>query len=214
MEGSMEMNEHEYAPRRTWMTSALIAVNILCFLYLEIAGSSEDVRFMLEHGAMYTPLVIENHEYYRLVTAMFMHFGIEHLVNNMLVLFVLGDNLERALGKMKYLIFYLLCGIGSNFASMMIHMHDAQQYVGAGASGAIFGVIGGLLYVVARNRGRLENLSSRQLVVTVLFSLYFGYTSTGVDNAAHVSGLIIGILLGLLFYRKRRIGKEKNIYEL
>lgn len=211
-EGSIKMNENEYAPRRAWMTSALIAVNILCFLYLEIAGSSEDVKFMLEHGAMYTPLVLEEHEYYRLFTAMFMHFGIEHLVNNMLVLFVLGDNLERALGKIRYLIFYLLCGVGSNFVSMIVHMGDAQQYVGAGASGAIFGVIGGLLYIVARNRGRLEDLSSRQLVVTILFSLYFGYTSTGVDNVAHISGLVIGIILGLIFYRKQR--NEKDRYEL
>lgn len=96
-------------------------------------------------------------------------------------------------------------------ASMMIHMNDAQQYVGAGASGAIFGVIGGLLYVVARNRGHLEDLSSRQLVVTILFSLYFGYTSTGVDNVAHVSGLIIGILLGFFFIGNREVGKKSLI---
>ena len=60
---------------------------------------------MLQHGAMYGPCVLEDHEYYRLLTSMFMHFGINHIVNNMLVLFVLGDNLERALGKVKYLLF-------------------------------------------------------------------------------------------------------------
>ena len=66
---------------------------------------------------MYGPFVLQGHEYYRLLTSMFMHFGINHIVNNMLVLFVLGDNLERALGKVKYLIFYLICGVGANAVS-------------------------------------------------------------------------------------------------
>ena len=62
---------------------------------------------MIEKGALYLPLLIEKKQYYRLITSVFMHFGINHLLNNMLVLFVLGDNLERALGHLKYLLFYL-----------------------------------------------------------------------------------------------------------
>ena len=73
--------------------------------------------------------------------------------------------------------------------------------VSAGASGAIFGVVGGLIYVVGVNRGRLEDLSSVQLLILAAITLYLGFTSTGVDNAAHVGGLVIGIFLGLLFYR-------------
>ena len=76
--------------------------------------------------------------------------------------------------------------------------------VSAGASGAIFGVIGGLLYAVAVNKGRLEDLSTRQLVVMIAFSLYFGFTSVGIDNAAHISGLVLGILFGGILYRKPR----------
>lgn len=90
---------------RAWVNGTLIVLNILYFLYLELTGSTEDAYFMLDHGAMYGPFILENHEYYRLLTSIFMHFGIDHIVNNMLVLFVLGDNLERALGKVKYLIF-------------------------------------------------------------------------------------------------------------
>ena len=90
---------------RAWVNGTLIVLNILYFLYLELTGSTEDAYFMLEHGAMYGPFVLRGHEYYRLLTSMFMHFGINHIVNNMLVLFVLGDNLERALGKVKYLIY-------------------------------------------------------------------------------------------------------------
>lgn len=187
--------------KRASVNGILIAANVLVFLYLEITGSSEDAYFMYTKGAMLASAVLEDGEYYRLLTAMFMHFGISHLLNNMLILFVLGDNLERALGHFKYLIFYLACGIGSNYISMMLKGADAMV-VSAGASGAIFGVIGGLLYAVSVNRGRLEDLSTRQLGIMVILSLYFGFTSTGVDNAAHVSGLVLGIVFGIILYRR------------
>lgn len=190
-------------PRRrpAYFNGVLIAVNILYFFWLEFHGSTENAAFMVEHGAMYVPLVVREGEYYRLLTAVFMHFGISHLVNNMVILFVLGDNLERALGKVKYLVFYLICGVGANVFSMVVSIREYELAVSAGASGAIFGVIGGLLYVVIRNRGRLEDLSTRQLALFVACSLYFGFTSTGIDNAAHVGGLVLGFLLAAIFYR-------------
>ena len=187
--------------KKAYVNGLLIALNVLFFLYLEITGSSENAYFMYTKGAMSAPAVLEDGEYYRLLTAMFMHFGIRHIMNNMLVLFVLGDNLERALGHVKYLIFYLLCGIGSNWVSMMAHPTDTMT-LSAGASGAIFGVVGGLLYVVTANKGRLEDLSTRQLVIMIFFSLYLGYTSTGVDNTAHLSGLVIGIVLAIILYHR------------
>ena len=187
--------------KKAYVNGLLIALNVLFFLYLEITDSSEDAYFMYTKGAMFAPAVLEDGEYYRLLTAMFMHFGIRHIMNNMLVLFVIGDNLERALGHVKYLIFYLLCGIGSNWVSMMAHSTDTMT-VSAGASGAIFGVVGGLLYVVTANKGRLEDLSTRQLVIMIFFSLYLGYTSTGVDNTAHLSGLVIGIVLAIILYHR------------
>lgn len=190
-------------PRRrpAYINGVLIAVNILYFFWLEFHGSTENAAFMVEHGAMYVPLVVREGEYYRLLTAVFMHFGISHLVNNMVILFVLGDNLERALGKVKYLVFYLICGVGANVFSMVVSIREYELAVSAGASGAIFGVIGGLLYVVIRNRGRLEDLSTRQLALFVACSLYFGFTSTGIDNAAHVGGLVLGFLLAAIFYK-------------
>lgn len=189
------------ARKRSWVNGTLIILNIAYFLYLEIVGSSENTLFMLRHGAMYAPMIIQNREYYRLLTAVFMHFGIHHIINNMLVLFVLGDNLERALGKVKYLFFYLICGIGANVVSLYVETKRSMQVVGAGASGAVFGVVGGLLYVVAVNKGHLEDLSTRQLVVMILFSLYSGFIRDGVNNVAHISGLVIGIVLAILFYR-------------
>lgn len=192
------MEQHHRKP--AYVNNALIAVSILYYFWLEFHGSTENAVFMVNHGAMYTPLVVEEGEYYRLLTSVFMHFGISHLVNNMVIQFVLGDNLERALGRIKYLVFYLICGVGANIFSMVVSINDYEQAVSAGASGAIFGVIGGLLYVVIRNRGRLEDLSTRQLVLFIVCSLYFGFSSTGIDNAAHIGGLVLGFLLAAIFY--------------
>lgn len=91
---------------------------------------------MVAHGAMYAPLVIEKGEYYRLITSVFMHFGISHIMNNMLILFILGDNLERALGHIKYLFFYLICGVGANIVSMAVNLGEYRNVVSAGASGS------------------------------------------------------------------------------
>lgn len=187
--------------KRACVNTALIAANVLFFLYLEIAGSSEDAYFMYKKGAILASAVLAEGEYYRLFTAMFMHFGIRHIVNNMIVLFALGDNLERALGHIKYLLFYLICGIGSNWISVLLTDRN-ELIVSAGASGAIFGVVGGLLYAVTVNRGQLEDLSSRQLIIMIVLSLYLGFTDQGVDNIAHVSGLLIGVLLGAVLYRR------------
>ncbi len=198
--------------RRAYITGGLMAANILYFLYLEIAGSSEDTLFMLKHGAMFAPLVLEHGQYYRLLTSTFMHFGIRHLTNNMLMLFLLGDNLERALGKVKYLVFYLLCGIGANVVSMLVNLSSPYALVAAGASGAIFGIIGGLLYAVLINHGHLEDLNTFQLLVMILFSLYLGFTGGGVDNAAHIAGLLIGFVLAALLYRPPKPAKPDVPY--
>ncbi len=193
---------NSYRKNIAYVNIGLILINIIYFFYLEIVGSTESITFMVKHGAMNAPLVLEGGQYYRLLTSIFMHFGINHIMNNMLILFILGDNLERALGHVKYLLFYLFCGIGSNIISMLVKMEDNWNVVSAGASGAIFGVVGGLLYAVAINRGRLEDLSTRQLVMVVVCTLYFGFTSSGVDNVAHVAGLLIGIVMGAVLYRR------------
>ena len=199
--------------KTAYINILLIAINVLYFIFLEMTGSSENSLFMIQHGAMYEPLVTENGEYYRLLTSIFMHFGINHIVNNMLMLFILGDNMERALGHIKYLFFYLICGVGANIASMTVNVMNKELVVSAGASGAIFGVIGGLLYAVAVNHGRLEDLSTRQLVVVILCSLYFGFTSGGVDNVAHIAGLLIGIVMAMLLYRKPKPVYEDRLWE-
>ena len=190
--------------RREPATIFLIILNALVFLVSESAGSSQDVMHMLDLGAAYTPLITENGEVYRLFTSMFLHFGISHLMNNMLVLFVLGSRLERAVGKLRFLAVYLFGGTAANIISMFLELKTGEYSVSAGASGAVFAVMGAMIYIVLRNRGRLEDLTVRQILIMAAFSLYFGFTSTGVDNAAHVGGLLAGLVLAALLYHPRR----------
>ncbi|MDO4787877.1 MAG: rhomboid family intramembrane serine protease [Johnsonella sp.] len=184
-----------------WM---IIILNILIFLFIEAVDSTESAHTMLRYGAGNMFYIVEQKEYWRLLTSVFLHFGISHISNNMLVLFMLGDNMERALGHLKYAIFYLCCGVGANIASLFFHIDRYPMTVNAGASGAIFGVVGGLLWAVMRNRGRLEDLTTKRLIILLVLTLYFGFTSSGVDNAAHISGAIIGFLLSMILYRKPR----------
>ena len=88
--------EYRKTTTPSYVNFYLIAANVIYFLFVEWKGSTEDVECMLQWGAMFKPAIVEGKQYWRLFTAMFMHFGIRHLVNNMLILFVLGDNLERA----------------------------------------------------------------------------------------------------------------------
>ena len=190
--------------RKEPVTFILILINVLVFLVSDLTGYSQDVMHMLDLGAAYTPLITEGGEVYRLFTGMFLHFGIAHLLNNMLVLFVLGSRLERAAGKIRFLVIYLLGGVAGNVISLLLELDSGDYSVSAGASGAVFAVMGAMIYIVVRNRGWLEDLSWRQIVVMALFSLYFGFASSGVDNAAHVGGLISGGILAVILYHPRR----------
>lgn len=184
-------------------TVALIAVNVIVFLFLSFRGMTEDGMFLLEHGAMYVPYMIEKGEYYRIFTSMFLHFGFDHLLNNMVILAAIGWNLEYEIGQLKFMILYLFSGLGGNLLSAYWDIRVGDYAVSAGASGAIFGVIGALLYVAIRNRGRIGDISGKGLVFMIILSLYYGYSSGGVDNMAHIGGLIAGFLLSVLLYRKK-----------
>ena len=190
---------------------ALIIINIILFLIPGFFGFLISGDVLLEKGTVIPLLVTEGGEYYRLFTSIFLHFDIRHLLNNMLVLFVLGEKLENCLGHVKYLLFYILCGIGANLISLQFYLKSGELFtMSAGASGAIFGVIGGLIWMVYRNRGRIGDMNSRQLVLMAILSLYLGFTSTGVNNAAHVGGLAMGIILGIPFHAwvsARRTGR-------
>lgn len=182
--------------QRAVCTIGLIVSNITVFAIFLMLGKSEDVAFMLEYGAMYEPYVTEGHEYYRLLTSIFLHFGINHLLNNMVMLGALGFNLEPEVGRTRFLLIYFLSGIGGNIGSLLLNVSLGKSVISAGASGAVFGLMGALLCVVIRNKGHIGRLNKKKLMILIILSLYFGLTTAGVDNAAHIGGLICGFIFG------------------
>lgn len=200
----------EWNMRECKMTTIIGGINIVIFVGLTLIGMTEDAVFMLTKGAMYTPYVTEYGEYYRLFTSMFLHFGIQHLGSNMLLLFMVGSQLEKEMGPIKYTILYLVSGLAGNILSMMSDIKTGDYAVSGGASGAIFGVVGGMLLVVIRNRGRVGTMTSNGLLVMIGLSLYLGFTSTGIDNLAHVGGLGCGFLLATFLYWKPH--RERSSY--
>ena len=112
------------------VTVFLMILNILLFLVVDFTGGTSDTMHMVNCGAAFAPVIIENHEIYRLFTSMFLHFGIEHLANNMLVLFVLGQRLEPVVGKIKFILIYLLGGLGGNILSLYMEITPYPHYSG------------------------------------------------------------------------------------
>lgn len=196
--------ERNYAP----VNISLIIINIAVFIYLSIVGSTLDLEFMLKYGAMYVPYIMKYNEYNRFFTCMFLHFGIQHLAGNMVALFFLGDNVERAVGKIRYLIIYIGSGLLGSAGSFMFAYLFNWNIVSAGASGAVFGIIGALLWIVICNKGRLEDITTFKVCLLIFYALYSGVTGQNIDNAAHIAGLLGGFILAVILYERKRINES------
>ena len=119
--------------------------NILVFLYMFAVGVSGDAEYMATHGAVFFPYMIKNGMWYPLVTAMFLHFDIEHLANNMVMLVAVGRYVEKDMGTVKFVLVYFVSGVLGNILSLARDMRTEEFAVSAGASGAVFGLVGALL---------------------------------------------------------------------
>ena len=157
------------------------------------------------------PEIILKNEWWRLVTAVFVHIGIIHIASNMYVFWGLGMMAERLLGRMNFLATYLLTGIAGNVLTLFLR----PNIVGAGASGAIFGLAGLLISVLQFGqlsvpRERLAPLK-KEVVKLALYNLVFGAVVPGINNIAHLGGLIYGLLLGVVFAWSSRLQREARV---
>lgn len=182
-----------FEPKKMIITPILIAICILVFIAMYIWGNgSEDAVTLLLFGANFRGLV-QAGEVWRLVTSMFLHIGLIHLVVNMYSLLIIGKQLESFLGKWKFLIVYLGSGILGSLLSVVVH-----SSISAGASGAIFGLLGSLLYFGYHYRLYLGTVLKTQVIPIIIINLLIGFMVPGIDNFAHIGGLVGGYLLTMI----------------
>lgn len=172
------------------ITYSLVIINVLVFLSMYIFGNgSTDINTLVNFGAIYSPL-IKAGEYYRLLFAGFIHIGVIHLFVNMYSLLAIGTRLESLIGKWKFLIVYLVSLIVGNLMSMLF----IGNSISAGASGALFGLFGALLYFGYHYRVYLGSMMASQIIPILLINFSLPFFLSGIDLAAHVGGFAAGLL--------------------
>lgn len=174
-----------------FVSVALVAINAIVFLICEFTGNA-----LYGAGRLTAYHVLYENEYGRLLWAMFLHGDIQHLVNNMVLVFFLGAMLEKEVGHIPYAIIYFLSGLGGNLLSLWSKVIMGNMAGSIGASGAVFGLDGLLLALVLFSGRQMENVTMPKVLVMIAYSLYSGFTGSSIDNAAHVGGLITGFLAG------------------
>lgn len=172
---------------------SLVIVNVIVFIICTFTGD-----LLYNMGELGVQHVFFRGEYWRIISALFLHGGTQHIFNNMLILFLLGTMMEKEAGHVKYLMFYLLSGIGGNLIAVSYRLLTFDPTLSIGASTAIFGLDGVLLALTFFSKRNLPNVTPTRVFLMVAYSLYSGFTSPNVDNAAHVGGLIVGFLLGII----------------
>ena len=177
------------------MTYLLLGAIILVWLLMEMSGGSTNSQVLVEFGANYGPRILRG-ETWRLFTSMFLHIGLTHLAFNAYALFIFGIEMERLYGPDRYIVIYILSGL---FGSLASFASRGPQVLSAGASGAIFGVIGMNLAFFLLHRESFGHFGRQRLLNTLFIiglNLVFGFTMPGIDNLAHLGGLLAGFLLG------------------
>ena len=178
--------EKIFSSKKPYVTYILIA---LCLFMFVISGFGMDTLTLIKYGAN-LGILVKGGEIYRLISYMFLHAGIIHIGFNMYSLYIVGPRVEDFYGKWKYLLIYIISGISGGLLSIAMN----GDVVSVGASGAIFGLFGALLYFGYNYRGYIGAIIKSQILPIVIYNLLIGFFISGIDMWGHVGGLIGGII--------------------
>ncbi len=187
------------------VSTALVAVNVIVFILCEFTGD-----LLYNAGELDIISVMVRGEYGRILWAMFLHSGINHLFNNMVILFFLGSMIEKEVGHIRYGVLYFLSGIGGNVLSLLSRAMQGDMSASLGASGAVFGLDGVLLAMVLLSGRKMENVTPARVILMIAYSLYSGFTGQNIDNVAHVGGLLTGFVFASIMCLFMRWGQRRT----
>jgi len=190
--------------KRFYITYLFILVNVIITLFIFLVDKDFSVYTLIEFGAKYNPLIAAG-EYYRLFTTMFLHGDIIHLLVNMYALKILGVNIEILYGRVKFVIIYILSGLFGTLGSFIF-----SNAVSVGASGAIFGLFGGYLYLYISHREFFSKSQLFSLFRVIGVNLLIGLIVPNIDTLAHVWGLVGGFITSWAIGLKGEKSLSKN----
>ncbi len=176
-----------------YVSIVLVAINIIVYIFCTFTGN-----LLYNMGGLTLWGVQVEGEYWRIVSAMFLHIGTSHIFNNMLILFFVGAMVENEIGHGLFALLYFTSGICGNILSLISKVALGDISMSVGASGATFGLTGLLLALVLFSERQIPNVTVPRVLLMVFYSLYNGFAGYNVDNAAHVGGLLAGFVLGVI----------------
>lgn len=180
------------------VTPVIVALNIAVYIagvYYSSIFDGMDLESLL---AINAEAIREDGQYYRFLTAVFTHFGFLHLFGNMVVLIALGARVENIVGRFGYTVIYLFTGLVASISSYVNCCYTAAYEYAAGASGAIFGLLGVLVAIAVNNKGRVKDLTLANMIILFILTVVNGFWAGGIDNVAHLAGFFAGLVVGIL----------------
>lgn len=194
--------EDIFKPKKPIVTYILLVLNVLVFIYMYLFNTPNEFATLFANHRYY----VRAGELYRLITSAFLHDGLFHLLFNCYALYVIGSQVENFFGKTKYVIIYF----GSTITASLLSI-CANNGFSLGASGAIFGLLGSILYFGYHYRIYLGNVIKSQILPIIILNLSLGFIVSGIDNAAHIGGLIGGVLMSMICGIKYKNNKKDRI---
>ena len=188
------------------VSATLVIINLIVFLICTFTGN-----LLYNMGRLDIQGVLGAKEYGRIIWSLFLHSDINHIFNNMVILFFLGAMIEEEVGHFKYAFVYFLSGIGGNLLSLAVKIVTFDMMGSVGASGAVFGLDGVLVALMLFSGKKLPNVTPVRVFLMIGYSLYSGFVGVNVDNAAHVGGLLVGFLAGIVICIIDKIKKVQEV---